>query len=156
MLVDMCGIVLLALCWRRIRNRGHELLRGSSEVVCAEDDGLCAGADHVTDRASDHDSLVAIIELGASEHRVALERRVLTSRDALKRHIVRACVRQLGRQRTPSQWLDLRRGGPPPPMNVFLLYEHEMAQMGLSGSPRAGETTVEQIRAATSVRVMPT
>ena len=155
MAVDVIGIALLALCWRRIRrarDEGHELLRGPSEVVCAaDDDDQCAGAEQVRD----HDSLMAIIELGVSEHRVALDRDAVTSRGALKRHIVRACVRQLGRQRTPPQWLDCTppdgRRGSLPPRSILLNYEREEAQLGLSD-----RTTVEQIRAATSIRVLPT
>ena len=101
--------------------------------------------------SSPDDALAVVVDLGDAEHELALRREAITSRAVLKRQVVSACIDQLGRGRTPLQWLSKRD---PPAMTILLIFDNQIdppSQVALTD-----RTPIAKVCSATSVHVMPT
>jgi len=151
--VPALSLVILSLVmlldWQR-KQRGQGSLHGLELVENTDHDE--PGAIGVRASSADEE-LAVVIDLGGDgEYEVTLNKSTVTSRSALKKHIVKACVAQLGRAMTPKQWRD-KRAGSAPSMTVVLVFDNQIdppSQLRLTD-----RTPFDRIMQATSVQAMP-
>ena len=99
------------------------------------------------------DALVILLELGDAEYDLSIPKSAVGSASALKRQIVKACLKHMGRKRTPAQWLT-GDSKAPTAMSVMLTFDDQISPP--LQVPLTPQMTAARIRAASCVHVLPT